>query len=306
MEETKFQCQQEDSQKRLDLIISERVSQLSRSKAKELIIKELVQVNGHHKKPRYEVKTGDEIIVNFETCADDINVKPENIPIDIVYEDEDVLVVNKERGMVVHPGAGNHQGTLVNALLFHCENLSEGTSKERPGIVHRLDKDTSGLLVVAKNDYVHQILSRDLQNRDIKRTYLALVSGNFPNDKATIDLPIARDSRNRKKMSVQPSGKRAVTRVRVLNSFSNMTLLKIQLETGRTHQIRVHMSHLGYPLVGDPVYGTSKSLTQQIEGQALHSFSLSFNHPKYEREMFFRAPLPNDMKDILKEAKKAT
>jgi len=306
VDEINLVCDQGHTEKRLDSFISEEIKQLSRSKAKQLIENGLVTVNNKTVKPKYKVKEGDEISVK-PYYEEETELEPQNIPIEIVYEDKHLLVVNKDRDMVVHPGAGNYKDTLVNALLYHCKNLSEGSNESRPGVVHRLDKDTSGLLVVAKNNETHRHLSEALMNREIKRTYLALIYGKFPNQKATIDLPIGRNPKDRKKMAVIPSGKPAMTKLQLLKTFNKpekVTYVKLNLETGRTHQIRVHLSHLGHPLIGDPVYGFTKpskcKSISEIQGQALHSFKLEFKHPIYNRWMSFRAPLPDDMMQIIK------
>ncbi len=301
----RWEVTQEDSGTRLDSYLNEQLPDISRSKAKELISGKYVLVNNSYVKPSYNVMANDEIHIIAYEQASEQKLTPENIPLNIIYEDDDLIIVNKDRGMVVHPGAGNWEKTLVNALLYHCQHLSTGSSEERPGIVHRLDKDTSGLMVVAKNDLAHRKLSHDIKYKRIKRTYLALVKGDFPRNKATIDLPIGRNPKNRKQMAVVRSGKEAVTRARVLKRFSHpehITYMKCQLETGRTHQIRVHFTSLGHPIIGDGVYGnTNTSLEQGLTGQLLHSFELRLHHPTKDEEKVFRAPLPYDMDNTIKQ-----
>lgn len=249
-------------------------------------------------KANYKLKVGDEIIVTLPE-PQPLDVQPENIPIDIIYEDEDVVVVNKARGMVVHPAAGNYNGTLVNALLYHCKNLSGINGVIRPGIVHRLDKDTSGIMICAKNDAAHVSLSEQIQSKTAKRTYMAVVRGNIKTDSGVIETLIARDKNDRKKMAVvKEDGRNAVTEYEVMERFGKYTIVKCKLLTGRTHQIRVHMEYLGYPLVGDPKYSPKKT-PFAINGQALHSLTLDFIHPRTGEQMHFEAPLPEDMHKIV-------
>ena len=249
-------------------------------------------------KSNYKLKLGEEITVMLPE-PQPLDVQPENIPLDIIYEDEDVVVVNKARGMVVHPAAGNYSGTLVNALLYHCKNLSGINGVIRPGIVHRLDKDTSGIMICAKNDAAHVSLSQQIQAKTAKRTYLAVVRGNIKTDSGVIETQIARDKNDRKKMAVVKEGGRdAVTEYEVLERFGKYTLVRCRLRTGRTHQIRVHMEYLGYPLVGDPKYSPMKTQFA-IKGQALHSQTLEFTHPRTGERMQFEAPLPEDMHKIV-------
>lgn len=249
-------------------------------------------------KSNYKLKLGEEITVTLPE-PQPLDVQPENIPLDIIYEDEDVVVVNKARGMVVHPAAGNYSGTLVNALLYHCKNLSGINGVIRPGIVHRLDKDTSGIMICAKNDAAHVSLSQQIQAKTAKRTYLAVVRGNIKTDSGVIETQIARDKNDRKKMAVVKDGGRdAVTEYEVLERFGKYTLVRCRLRTGRTHQIRVHMEYLGYPLVGDPKYSPMKTQFA-IKGQALHSQTLEFTHPRTGERMQFEAPLPEDMHKIV-------
>lgn len=249
-------------------------------------------------KSNYRVKAGEEILVDLPE-PQPLDVQPEDIPLDIIYEDDDVVVVNKARGMVVHPAAGNYSGTLVNALLYHCSNLSGINGVIRPGIVHRLDKDTSGIMICAKNDVAHLSLSEQIQSKAAKRTYLAVVRGNVKNDGGIIETQIARDKNDRKKMAVvSEGGRQAITEYEVAERFGKYTVVKCRLKTGRTHQIRVHMEYLGYPLVGDPKYSPMKT-PFAINGQALHSLTLTFTHPRTGELMTFEAPLPEDMRKIL-------
>ena len=249
-------------------------------------------------KSNYKVKLGDEIIVTLPE-PQPLDVQPENIPLDIIYEDEDVVVVNKARGMVVHPAAGNYSGTLVNALLYHCKNLSGINGVIRPGIVHRLDKDTSGIMICAKNDAAHVSLSEQIQSKTAQRTYLAVVRGNIKTDSGVIETQISRDKDDRKKMAVvKEGGRNAITEYEVVERFGKYTIVKCKLKTGRTHQIRVHMEYLGYPLVGDPKYSPMKT-PFSINGQALHSLTLAFDHPRTGERMEFEAKLPEDVHKIV-------
>lgn len=249
-------------------------------------------------KSNYKLKAGDKISVTLPE-PQPLDVQPENIPLDIIYEDDDVVVVNKARGMVVHPAAGNYSGTLVNALLYHCHNLSGINGVIRPGIVHRLDKDTSGIMICAKNDAAHLSLSVQIQEKTAQRTYLAVVRGNIKTDSGVIETLIARDKADRKKMAVvKEDGRNAVTEYEVLERFGKYTIVRCKLRTGRTHQIRVHMEYLGYPLVGDPKYSPMKT-PFAICGQALHSQTLEFTHPRTGERLRFEAPLPEDMHKIV-------
>lgn len=249
-------------------------------------------------KANYKLRAGDEIVVTLPE-PQPLDAQPENIPLDIIYEDEDVIVVNKARGMVVHPAAGNYSGTLVNALLYHCKNLSGINGVIRPGIVHRLDKDTSGIMICAKNDEAHLSLSQQIQAKTARRTYLAVVRGNIKTDSGTIETQIARDKVDRKKMAVvKENGREAITDYEVVERFGKYTLVRCKLRTGRTHQIRVHMEYLGYPLVGDPKYSPMKT-PFAIKGQALHSQTIEFTHPRTGKRMQFEAPLPEDMQKII-------
>lgn len=283
--------------RRLDVYLAGEEEELTRTYIQKLIAGGLVQVNGIPQKPNYRVKEGDEITVEIPP-PQELELKPEPIPLDIYYEDEDVIVVNKPRGMVVHPAEGNYTGTLVNALLYHCRDLSGINGILRPGIVHRLDKDTSGLLMVAKNDYAHLNLAEQLKNRQVERRYWALVHGVVKEKKGLVDAPVGRDPRNRKKMAVVESGKRAVTRYEVLWTAEGYSFLELNLETGRTHQIRVHMSYIGHPLVGDLVYGPSRPHFG-LNGQFLHAYRLGFVHPRNGNFLRFESPLPAELASIL-------
>lgn len=243
---------------RLDKALADN-SELSRSQANEEIKKGIVLVNGQVKKAKYTVQEGDRI--TFDIPKEEVlDYQAENIPLDIIYQDDDVAVVNKPQGMVVHPSAGHSSGTLVNALMYHIKDLSSINGVVRPGIVHRIDKDTSGLLMVAKNDRAHQVLAEELKDKKSLRKYLAIVHGNLPNDRGVIEAPIGRSDKDRKKQAVTAKGKPAITRFHVLERFGDYTLVELSLETGRTHQIRVHMAYIGHPLAGDPVYGPRKTL----------------------------------------------
>lgn len=277
-----------DQSGRLDKVVSQLDSSLSRSAIKTLIENNKLLVNQQPVKPKYAVKDGDVITIEeVEPVA--IDVQPEAIDLDIVYEDDDVIVVNKPQGMVVHPSAGHLNHTLVNALLYHSP-LSTINGEFRPGIVHRIDKDTSGLLMVAKNDAAHAFLSQQLKAHKNLRAYLAIVHGVIKENQGTIKAPIARSPKDRKKQAVVAGGREAVTHFEVLERFENYTLIKCQLETGRTHQIRVHMKYIGHPIAGDPLYGPRKTLPGN--GQYLHAYQLGFEHPQTGELMTFTAPLP--------------
>ena len=283
--------------RRLDLCLSD-MTDLSRSRAQALIEEGLVRLNGDPCKRSDDVRVGDTIRYSVPE-AKPVELTPEDIPLDILYEDDDICVVNKPRGMVVHPAVGNESGTLVNALLFHFGDLSTIGGEIRPGIVHRIDKMTSGLLVVAKNDPAHEGLARQFADHSAHRSYIALAAGNFKEDFGTVDAPIGRHPTDRKRMAVVPNGRRAVTHYRVLYRFSAVTVLALELETGRTHQIRVHMAHIHHPLVGDPVYSSGKN-SLGLDGQALHGWRLQLKHPATGEPMSFTAPLPEDMQRALK------
>ena len=283
--------------RRLDVCLSE-MTELSRSRAQSLIEEGLVSINGRPCRRSDAVRLGDTIRYTVPE-AKPVELIPEDIPLDIVYEDEDICVVNKPRGLVVHPAVGNESGTLVNALLYHFGDLSTIGGEIRPGIVHRIDKMTSGLLVVAKNDTAHEQLARQFADHSAHRSYIALVAGNIREDSGTVDAPIGRHPTERKRMAVVDNGRRAVTHFRVLYRFSSVTVLALELETGRTHQIRVHMAHIHHPVVGDQVYSSGKNALG-MEGQALHGCRLQLTHPSTGEPMSFEAPLPEDMRRALK------
>ncbi|WP_019780162.1 RluA family pseudouridine synthase [Streptococcus sobrinus] len=261
---------------RLDKALAD-LTNMSRSQANLAIKEGTVLVNGRTQKAKYNVKTGD--IISYEEPKEEVlDYLAEDIPLDIIYEDQDVAVINKPQGMVVHPSAGHSSGTLVNALLYHIKDLSTINGIVRPGIVHRIDMDTSGLLMIAKNDQAHQALASELKDKKSLRKYLAIVHGNLPNDRGVIEAPIGRSEKDRKKQAVTAKGKPAVTHFKVLERFGSYTLVELRLETGRTHQIRVHMAYIGHPLAGDPLYGPRKTLKGR--GQFLHAQTLGFTHPR--------------------------
>lgn len=280
---------------------------LSRSQIKKLIENKLVTVNREFTKPSYKIKLDDRVKIILPPPVKP-EVKPENIPLEIIYEDEDLIVVNKPRGMVTHPAPGNYSGTLVNALLFHSPNLASLGSPLRPGIVHRLDKDTSGLLVVAKNDFAYQSLAKQIKARTAERTYVALVHGTVKNEEGIIEAKMGRHPVHRKKMAVlskqksKTLGREAITHYKVLKRFKNYTLLEVKIKTGRTHQIRVHMSYLGHPVVGDKTYGKKKE-EFEVKGQLLHAQKLGFVHPRTEKYLEFECDLPSDFVEVLQKIK---
>lgn len=282
---------------RLDVFISNSLEGKSRSYIQKLIQEGHVKVNGKDKKSNYKLKLHDSVIVNnIENESQKIN--PENIDLDILYEDKDIIVINKPQGMVVHPATSNYSGTLVNALLYHCDTLSTLNDDTRPGIVHRIDKDTSGVLVVAKNNKAHEVLAEQLKEHSMKREYIALVEGILKEDNGLIDKPLGRNPKDRIKMAVVQKGKNAITHYEVLKRFKKNTLVKCILETGRTHQIRVHMSYIGHPLVGDPMYGFKKQRFK-LKGQMLHAKKLGFIHPTTQEYIEFQSDLPKYYKEVL-------
>ncbi|MBR3249673.1 MAG: RluA family pseudouridine synthase [Clostridia bacterium] len=288
----------EDVGKRLDKYLSEQNEKLSRSAIQRLLDEKKILVNSKSVKASYRVQEGDSISLE-ETEPKDIKLKAQDIPIEIIYEDNDIIVVNKPKGLVVHPANGNPDGTLVNAIMAICKDSLSGIGGEiRPGIVHRLDKDTSGILIVAKNDEAHIKMSEQIKNREVKKTYIALVRGVVKENEATIDMPIARSKQDRKKMAVDKNGKQAITHIKVIKRFEDCTLLEVNIETGRTHQIRVHLAQIGYPVVGDMVYSNGKNRFG-IEGQCLHAKSLDFKHPITGKQMHLEAELPEYFKEIV-------
>lgn len=287
---------------RLDAYISKEIEDLSRSMIQKLLEDNKINVNGKIEKPSYKVQEGDIIEVSIEEPKE-VKIEAQDIPLDIIYEDNDILVVNKQKGLVVHPANGNPDGTLVNAIMAHCKDSLSGIGGElRPGIVHRLDKDTSGLLIIAKNDKAHIQVSQQIKNREVKKTYIALVRGTIAEDEATINMPIGRSTKDRKKMAVTKNGKEAVTHFKVLNRYTtnkgSYTLLEIKIDTGRTHQIRVHMAEIGHPVIGDSVYSNGKN-EFGVEGQCLHAKKLEFIHPITGKEMKLEAPLPEYFQNII-------
>lgn len=290
MENKQFIVEQDAVNIRLDLFLSKHFEDKSRSYLQNLIEEGSVKINGKIKKSNYKLKLNDIVHIDIPDPVA-LNVEPENIPLNIVYEDSDVIVINKPQGMVVHPASGVQNGTLVNALLNHCEDLSGINGVARPGIVHRIDKDTSGVLVVAKNDNAHNKLAQQLKDHSMTRAYIALVEGVLKKEEGTVDVPLGRHPVERIKIAVVKDGRRAVTHYRVLERFKSNTLVECVLETGRTHQIRVHMAHIGHPLVGDPVYGYKKQRFN-LEGQMLHAKKLGFIHPSTGTYIEFESEMP--------------
>jgi len=300
MTEQHFSVAAEEAGQRIDLFLAARMADFSRSRLQKLIKEGEVRVNGGAVKANYLVAVGDQVRVAVPETTP-LQLQAEEIPFQILYEDSDLIVVNKPQGLVVHPAAGNWQGTLVNALLHHCGDLSGINGVIRPGIVHRIDKDTSGVLVVAKNDFAHTGLARQLKDHTINRIYVALVHGVMAEPAGVVDAPIGRHPVQRKKMAVvTKNGKTAVTHYKVLERLPGYTLIEAKLETGRTHQIRVHLSYLGHPLAGDPLYGPKKN-PLDLAGQALHARLLGFDHPRSGEYMEFEAPLPDYFQQLLQK-----
>ena len=296
----KFVVEENDKNLRIDAYLASKNEDLSRVAIQRLIEKENIFVNGLKTKASYKVQGNDEITLEEEQPKD-VSIKAQNIPIEIVYEDDDIIVVNKPKGMVVHPANGNLDNTLVNAIMAICKDSLSGIGGEiRPGIVHRLDKDTSGLLIVAKNDKAHIDLSEQIKNHEVKKTYIALVRGIVKENEATINMPIGRSPKDRKKMAVVKDAKEAITHFKVLKRYGKYTLLEVNIETGRTHQIRVHLSEIGYPIVGDVVYSNGKN-EWGIVGQCLHAKSLDFIHPITKEKMHLEADLPEYFQKVLKD-----
>ncbi|WP_282941546.1 RluA family pseudouridine synthase [Paenibacillus sp. RC67] len=290
----------EERGERVDKFITESLDEdVSRTQVQQWIKEGHLTVNGALIKANYKLAEGDKLLLNVPE-PEEMNLEAEAIPLDVIYEDSDVIVVNKPRGLVVHPAPGHYSGTLVNALLYHCKDLSGINGVMRPGIVHRIDKDTSGLLMAAKNDLAHVSLAAQLKEHSVNRKYLAVVHGNVAHDHGTIDAPIGRDPHDRKLYTVtEKNSKHAVTHFVVLERFGDFTLMELKLETGRTHQIRVHMKFIGHPLAGDPAYGPARSQHVTIEGQALHAAVLGFVHPRTGEHLQFEAELPEDMQHLL-------
>lgn len=301
MNEYEFLIKEEKEAERIDKFLSEAIGDLSRSFLQKLLKEQQVMVNEKPVKANYRLRTGDRIRVCVPPC-EELNIEPENIPLDILYEDEDLLVINKPKGMVVHPSAGHTSHTLVNGVLYHCQgNLSGINGVLRPGIVHRIDKDTTGALVICKNDLVHRELAEQLKEHTIKRRYRAIVLGNFKEEEGTVEGPIGRHPVDRKKMAINyKNGKDAVTHYRILERFGNYSYIECRLETGRTHQIRVHMTSIGHPLLGDLVYAPSQKNGFHLQGQTLHAQILGFYHPVQKKYMEFEAPLPDYFVKLLK------
>ncbi len=310
MNKTQYTVSPEDAGHRLDLFLTLKHPSLTRSQIQRLIEESLVRVNGKQAKASHKIREAEEIDISIPE-PDAIEALPEPIPLDILYEDGEVIVMNKQAGLVVHPAAGNYTGTLVNALLYHCKDLSGIGGKLRPGIVHRLDKDTTGVLIAAKSDNAHQSLGAQFKKHSIKRKYVALVHGVIKEDKGKIEAEIGRHQSDRKKMSVKTRrGKTAVTHFKVLSRFDQFTLIELTLETGRTHQIRVHLSSINHPVVGDQVYGGKERISgvkdpkvrkviKKLGRQALHAAILGFIHPESKEYMEFQAPIPNDFQMVL-------
>ena len=304
MEYFTFAAEKEDVGIRIDVFLAENMEDLSRSGVQKLIDEGMITLNGGKTKANYKLREKDVIDVTVPEVKE-VEILPEDIPLDILYEDADVIVVNKPQGMVVHPAPGHTSGTLVNALMFHCgDDLSGINGEKRPGIVHRIDKDTSGVLMIAKNDMAHQSLAAQLAEHSITRKYNAVVYNGFNEEEGTVDQPIGRNPQDRKKMAVtQKHSRHAVTHYRVIERMEKFTLIEAQLETGRTHQIRVHMTYIGHPLLGDPVYGPKKQPIS-LDGQALHARVLGFIHPRTGEYMEFEAPLPPHFEALLERLRK--
>lgn len=302
MKKIVFEPDEEFNNQRIDKYLSAAMESMdySRSYIQKLIKDNLVTVSDTVVKANYKVSCGDIICVNVPDPKV-LDVKPEDIPLDIIYEDEDLLIVNKPKGMVVHPANGHYSGTLVNALLFHCkDNLSEINGVLRPGIVHRIDMDTTGTLIICKNNATHNSIAEQLKVHSITRRYRGIVHGVIKDDELTVDAPIARSKNDRKKMAIVPGGREAVTHVKVLKRFKQYTYAEFELETGRTHQIRVHMASIHHPLLGDAVYGPAKCSIKNLQGQTLHAMTIGFNHPRTGKYMEFSADLPDYFEKLLK------
>ena len=294
----KYIVKTEQAGKRLDVFVTFISENLSRMTAKRLIEEGNIQVNSKSSKVSYKVQDGDIIEIN-KPEAKQLDLKAQNIPVEVIYEDSDIIVVNKPKGLVVHPANGNWDGTLVNAIMAICKDSLSGIGGEvRPGIVHRLDKDTSGILIIAKNDKAHINMSNEIKDRQVKKEYIALVRGIVAENEATINMPIGRSNKDRKKMAVVKNGKEAITHFKVIKRFDKYTLLGVKIDTGRTHQIRVHLSEIGHPVVGDEVYSNGKN-EFGVHGQLLHAKSLDFKHPITGIDMHLEAELPREFKEVL-------
>lgn len=299
-----FLVEKGEENNRIDRYLVLKAEELSRVAIQRLIEEEKILVNGKKTKPSYKVQENDKITVEEEKPKE-IELKAQDIPIEVIYEDSDMIVVNKPKGMVVHPANGNPDGTLVNAIMSICKDSLSGIGGEiRPGIVHRIDKDTSGILMIAKNDKTHINLSEQIKNHEVKKTYIALVRGMVKENEATINMPIGRSTRDRKKMAVTKKGKEAITHFKVIERFPrhNCTLLEVKIETGRTHQIRVHLSQIGYPIIGDTTYSNGKN-EWGIQGQCLHAKSLQFSHPITGKQMLLEAKFPSYFQKIWEQLK---
>lgn len=295
-----YKIKKEDEGIRLDKIISQLEKDISRTTIQRMIEEGNILVNGNIIKTSYKVAEGDIITIQKEEPKE-TDLIPQDIPLNIIFEDNDILIINKEKGMVVHPGNGNPDGTLVNAIMARCKDSLSGIGgKIRPGVVHRIDKDTSGLVIIAKNDKAHIDISEQIKNREVEKIYLALVRGNIKETEAVINMPIGRSSKDRKKMAVDKKGKEAITEFKVLEKFDGFTYVEVKIKTGRTHQIRVHMAEIGYPIVGDEVYSNGKN-PFGIRGQMLHAAKLGFIHPRTKEKVVFEAPLPEYFEKILEE-----
>ena len=288
---------------RLDKVVSNLEQEISRETIQRMIKTGKILVNNKQEKASFKTTVGD-VITLEEEIPEEVELKPQEMPLDIIYEDDDMLVINKEKGIVVHPGNGNPDGTLANAVMAKCKGSLSGIGgKIRPGIVHRIDKDTSGLIIVAKNDTAHINLSKQIQDRKVKKTYIALVRGVIKENEATINMPIGRSSKDRKKMAVTKDGKEAITHFKVLKRYNGFTLLEVKIETGRTHQIRVHLSEIGYPIVGDEVYSNGKN-PFGVKGQMLHAEKLDLKHPRTGKDLTFEAPVPKYFANIINQLEK--
>ena len=288
-----------DENCRLDKYIAEKNNDLSRAIIQKLITEEKILVNGKKTKNSYKVNNGDIITIGEIEAKEDTYLKPQKMDLDVIYEDDNIIIVNKEKGIVVHPGNGNPDGTLANAILERCKDSLSGIGGTiRPGIVHRIDKDTSGLVIIAKNDNAHIKISKQIQERKVTKTYIALVRGIIKENEATINMPIGRSTKDRKKMAVTKNGKEAITHFKVLKRYEGFTLLEVKIETGRTHQIRVHLAEIGYPIVGDEVYSNGKN-PFNVKGQMLHAAKLEFVHPTTNQKVIFEAKLPEYFQNIL-------